>query len=301
MTEKNEMQVQVEEIAEGVKSFKENAASETEALKSEVAELKTAIARMDVAGGDDEDEGDAEQKAAFGAFLRKSRLNDVEEKAMSTLSNPDGGYAVPEEMANFIATRVFETSPMRQVANVVSMSSKTLDVRLDDDEAAAGWVAEAGTVSETNTPELGEISITAHKVYADPKISEELIQDADFDVEGWLQGKVSNKFSRTENTAFVNGTGVGQPTGFLTYPAWASAGTYERDALEQINSGDANLLTADGLIDLQNALIEDYQANAVFMMKRNTWGAVKKLKDSSGRYLFGETILANGEIRTETP
>ena len=122
----------------------------------------------------------------------------------------------------------------------------------------------------------------------------EMIEDAYLDVEGWLAGKVADKFARTQNTAFVSGTGVGQPRGFLTYAAWSAAGVYERDKIEQVNMGSAAALNADGLIELQNALKEGYQGNAVFGMKRTTFGAALQLKGSDN-YFFSPVLLANGQ------
>ena len=122
----------------------------------------------------------------------------------------------------------------------------------------------------------------------------EMIEDAYLDVEGWLARKVADKFARTQNSTFVTGNGVGQPRGFLTYAAWASEGVYERDKIEQVNMGSAAALNADGLIKLQNSLKEGYQGNAVFGMKRTTFGAALQLKGSDN-YFFSPVLLANGQ------
>jgi HK97 family phage major capsid protein len=122
----------------------------------------------------------------------------------------------------------------------------------------------------------------------------EMIEDAYLNVEAWLAGKVADKFARTQNTAFVNGTGTGQPRGFLTYAAWAAAGVYERDKIEQINMGSAAALNADGLIEVQNALKEGYQAAAVWGMKRTTFGAALQLKGSDN-YFFSPVLLRDGQ------
>ena len=106
---------------------------------------------------------------------------------------------------------------------------------------------------------------------------------------------MADKFSRTENTAFFSGSGVGRPRGFTTYDAWTVAGTYEQGKIEQVNSGSAGAVTGDGYIDLQYSLKERYQPNAVFMMKRATYGASLKLTDTNNQYLFGYDFLKNGQ------
>jgi HK97 family phage major capsid protein len=254
-------------------------------------------ARLDRPGSETKNEEMlTEHKDAFDKFMRSKSNGEIEilAKAMSTDVNPDGGYLVRPELANFVIDRVFETSPLRQVARVETIGSKSLEVLIDDNEAAARWVGEGASDGETDTPQLGLKEIVAHKQEADPKITIEQMQDAYLDVESWLQGKVADKFARSENTSFVNGTGVNQPRGFLTYAAGDSS--YTRGQIEQVNLGDASDVTADGLIELQNALKEPYQGRAVFGMERASFGNVLKLKGSDN-YFFSQTLLADGQLQ----
>ena len=94
----------------------------------------------------------------------------------------------------------------------------------------------------------------------------------------------------------MTGNGVAKPRGFTTYAAWASAGVYERDKIERIKTGAATAVAADGLINLQYALKEAYQANAVFGMKRATFGSVLKLKGSD-QFYFGPMLLKDGQAQ----
>ena len=81
---------------------------------------------------------------------------------------------------------------------------------------------------------------------------------------------------------FVNGTGTGQPRGFLTYDAGSS--TYDRSQIEQVNLGAAAALTGNGLIELQNSLKEPYQTGAAFMMKRSAYGELLKLMYTDNKF-----------------
>ncbi len=279
-------------------------------ITAKMEEMQKAQAKLEASmnrpGGESEKAMDADleqkHKAAFKQYISNGTLPDgfkagsegIEVKAMSTDVNPDGGYLVRPELSQIVIDRVFETSPLRQVANVEQTGAKSIDILIDDQEAAARWVGEGASGGETDTPELGQKSLVAHKIEADPRLTTEMIEDAYLDIEAWLGRKVADKFGRTQNTAFVDGNGVGKPRGFLTYPAQATGGTYERGAIHQVNMGSAATLNSDGLISVQNALKEAYQGSAVWGMKRATFGAALQLKGSDN-YFFSPVLLRDGQ------
>jgi len=271
-------------------------------MQAKQAKLEAALNRPDGGEGKGMDvEMEAKHRDLFRDYMAYGKTDGLKEtregieiKAMSTDVNPDGGYLVRPELSSTIVSRIFETSPLRQVANVERTGGKSIDILIDDNEAGARWVGEGASGGQTDTPQIGQKVIAAHKIEADPRMTTEMIEDAYLNVEAWLAGKVADKFARTQNTAFVNGTGTGQPRGFLTYAAWAAAGVYERDKIEQINMGSAAALNADGLIEVQNALKEGYQAAAVWGMKRTTFGAALQLKGNDN-YFFSPVLLANGQ------
>jgi hypothetical protein len=77
---------------------------------------------------------------------------------------------------------------------------------------------------------MGKYEITMQEQYANPKITQKMLDDSFFDVEGWLARKVANKMARTENTAYVNGNGILKPKGFLSYAARRQAVEGELEA-----------------------------------------------------------------------
>lgn len=268
----------------------EDTTKKIEEMQQKQAKIEAAVNRPEI-GAKSDAEAEKKSRDAFVAFMRdtKSGKSEMEIKAMSTDVNPDGGYLVRPQLVNQVVDRVFETSPLRQLANVITISSKSVEMLIDDEEAAASWEGEgASSASDSSTPQLGRKEIVAHKLATNPRITTELLQDSALDVEMWLVGKVTDKFARTENTAFVSGTGVASPRGFLTYSAWAAAGTYERNKIEQVTVGASGALSsADDLIDIQNALKEGYQARAAWGMKRATFGKVMKLKSTSQYNFLG--------------
>ena len=268
-----------------------DAVEKLQAMAQKQAALEAAMQRGDMGNGNPARE--AEAKAKLDDFLRKEgQKGMIEIKAMSTDSQPDGGYLVMPELSATVVSRVFETSPIRLVANVEQTGAKSRTFLIDDDEGSAEWAGEKAAATE-DTPDVGEKEIVAHNVRAKMNATADVLADAYVDLSNWLVQKGSDKIARTENTAFFTGNGVNRPRGLLTYAAWAAAGSYERDKIEQIVSGAATTVTAEGLIDTQYALKEAYQGGATWMMKRATFGAVIKLKGADNFY-FGPMMLAEG-------
>lgn len=241
------------------------------------------------------DGGEVEQyrtyKKAFRNYLRKNNAgSEIEEiKALSAGSDPDGGYLVTPDISGRIVQLINETSPMRQVANIVTIGTDRLEGTRDLDEVTTGWVAETDARTETDTPQIGQYAIPVHEQYAEPRATQRLLDDAMFNIEEWLAVKIADKFSRMENAAFVSGDGNGKPKGFLTYAAGVPDST-TFNVIEQVASGAAGAFAAgnpgDALINLIYSLKSVYRSNAVFMMKRATLAELRKLKDTDGNYIY---------------
>ena len=226
-------------------------------------------------------------------------LSADERKALSAGSDPDGGYLLPESTTGRMVAKIYEQSTMRQLANVQTISTDKLEGIIDNNEAGAGWVAELGSRSDSTTPQLGKYEIQAHEMYAMPKISQKLIDDASINVEAWLAGKVADKFARVEGTAFTTGTGTGQPRGLFSYTTAATAddtrawGQFEH--VKTGTNGAFNTTTkADPLFDLIGAFKDQYLQNATFLMRREMRTALRKLKGATSDLYLWEPGLAVG-------
>lgn len=211
------------------------------------------------------------------------------QKALSVDSDPDGGYLVTPQQSARIIEVVYETSPMRQVATVETISTDALEGLFDGDEAAAAWVSERGSRAETATPQLGQWRIPTHELYANPRATQKLLDDSAVDIEAWLARKVADKFARTENLAFVNGNGIGQPRGFTTYADGTTRGTIER-----IPSLDAATISAEGIINMVYSLKSAYRQGAVWVMNRATVGVIRTIRDESGGANTGQFMWQPG-------
>ncbi len=229
---------------------------------------------------------------AFATYLRRDERH-VPQAALSTGSDPDGGYLVPTTVSSRVITRVYETSPLRQYATVETIAGKELAIPRDEGEFGSGWVGETESRPETTTSQFGESKIMAHELYAAPRVTQSMVEDAGLDIEAWMANKVGDKFARAEATAFINGTGINQPRGLLTYASGTSNGQIER-----IVSGNGTAVTADGIKDLVYSLKDYYTANARFMMKRLTVRDVVKLKDGQNNYLWQMGDIKGGQPST---
>lgn len=242
----------------------------------------------------------AQYKSAFFSLVRHGdieRLSAEERKAMSAGSDPDGGFLLPAPTVGRMVKKLYDQSTMRQLANVQTISTDALEGIVDNDEADAGWVSEMGTRNDTDTPQVGKYRIEAHEMYAQPKVTQKLIDDAATDVEAWLAGKVADKFARVEGNAFWNGNGVGQPRGLAAYTTAATGdgsrawGTFEH-VITGAN-GDFHTTKADPLQDLLGAFKDQYLQNASFAMRREVRTKIRKLKEAtSDRYLWEPSLQA---------
>lgn len=228
--------------------------------------------------------------------------------AMSVGSDADGGFLAPSEMLSTVQTRLFETSDVRSVATVMTTSRNGVEFPLDvNSGTSGGWVKEKASRSETATPRLGMQSIETHEQYAEPQITQTLLDDAAVNVEAWLAGKIADILGRTENTSFVTGNGQNKPRGFLDYAAssvTADDATRNWGVLQYVPSGasagfpkvtDGALAdNPDSLITLISKLKPAYRANARWFMARSSEASVRKLKDAEGRYLVGFGDLKDG-------
>lgn len=239
-------------------------------------------------------------KSGFFKLVRSGNvesLNADERKAMQAGSDPDGGYLLPAPTVGRIVSKVYDQSVMRQLANVVTISANDLEGIVDNDEADAGWVSEIGSRADSGTPQVGKYKIEAHEMYAMPKVTQKLIDDAAVDVEAWLAAKVADKFARVEGAGFTTGNGVGQPRGLFSYTTAATAddtrawGTFEHVITGA--SGDFHTTKADPIQDLLGAMKDQYLQNAQFLMRREVRTKIRKMKETtSDRYLWEPSLQA---------
>lgn len=232
---------------------------------------------------------------AFEGFLRAGS-GGIETKAMSGASDAAGGYAVPREIDALVDATLKSVSPIRAIANVVTVGSAGYRKLIAAGGTPAGWAAETATRPETGTPIFHEIAPPSGELYANPAASQTMLDDAAFDVEAWLADEIAREFARAEGAAFVNGDGVGKPRGFLTLPTAATGdGTRAFGTLQHVASGAAGAFAAnpeEKLIDLVQALRPPYRQGASFVMNSATLARIRKMKTADGAFLWQPSLAA---------
>jgi HK97 family phage major capsid protein len=230
--------------------------------------------------------GLADYKAALEVYERHGRdaLTPDEIKTLSVGSDPDGGYWVTPDTTGRIVKKVYETSPIRQIASVQTISTDALEGIEDLGEAGAGYAGETAQGSDTTTPQIGKWTIPVYWIDTEPKTTQQLLDDAVVDVEGWLSDKVGDKLGRFENNEFVNG--ATKIRGFTSYPtaddsgsgvAWGSIGQ-----IKTAQNGDFPSSTpADKLFDLVGLVKEAYLANSRWVTRRSVITKIRKFKEST--------------------
>ena len=160
----------------------------------------------------------------------------------------------------------------------------------------SGWVAEDAARPLTDTPDFFEIVPPMGDLYANPAASQAMLDDAQFDVEGWLAGEVASEFARAEGAAFVGGNGTNKPKGFLSGTITNEAdGVRAFGTLQYLASGAAGAFAAsnpqDRLIDLIQTLRSPYRQGAVFVMNSATLAVIRKFKTSDGAFLWQPGLI----------
>lgn len=230
---------------------------------------------------------------AFMDYIRKgldSPLYDYERKSLSTTSDGDGGYLVPSGLHNRLYSTLQTTSVMRGLANIREISTSSLELLIDKGTADAGWVAETQDRDETKTPDLIKINIPAHEMYARPRATQKLLDDAMVNVEEWLAQKISQKMAAMENTAFIQGDGKISPRGILSYDT-VEKEAWEWGKLEEVKTGAKGSFKdkweVDSLLVLFHALKTPYLPGASWLMSRTAQMALRRLQDpGSHQYLW---------------
>ena len=216
-------------------------------------------------------------KEDFGRHLRgKAPIHNV----LSESTDADGGYLVPEEFEKQIIKGLDANNVIRNIAKVIT-THHDRKIPLAASHSVATWTAENAAFTESN-PTFGQNEIDAHKLTDLIRISVELLQDSEFDLEAYIAAEFARAFGIAEEQAFCVGTGAGQPTGIFT----AKGGQVG------VTAAANNAITADELVSLVYALKSPYRRNAKFLMNDATIAAIRKLKDGNGVYLWQPSLQA---------
>jgi len=249
-----------------------------------------------------------EYRKAFGRYLRKGRadgLEELQQKAMNTGSDPDGGFLVIPEMDAAIDRIAPTISTMSRLANTKVIGTAKYEKLIKTSGMAMRRVADGSTGGETTTPAFAKIAIEVHTAEVEPWVYNETLEDAIINLEADLAEEAAIGFAEGAGAEYITGNGVGKARGIAAYEMVANA-SYAWGKVGYIASGKAaafaSVAPADKVVSLQHSLKAQYRPGAVWLTNDATLGVMRQMKDGSGSYYlwnpdpagsFGGRFLGN--------
>lgn len=259
-----------------------------ERMEATLAQATRAPITANPGVGPDE-EGKAKPARASASYKRAfwdaMRLNTSPVEVRNALSegvDSEGGYLVPDEFERTLVQSLADQNIMRSLAKVIQTTSGDRKIPVVSTHGTATWLDEGKPYSESDEA-FTQISLSAFKLGTFLKISEELLNDAAFNVEQYLASEFARRIGAAEEEAFLVGDGKGKPTGIFNPTGGAETG---------VTSAKPTDISADELIDLHYSLRSPYRARAVWLMNDATVKTVRKLKDGNGQYLWQPALTA---------
>lgn len=243
-------------------------ADKLEELEVKMSRMQEALVREDIpfmSSGENK---------GFADYIRKGDISNLETKSLSS-AEEEGGYLVTPALYNKILAGLNARSPMRQLASVETISTNALDIIIEEGDFDCGWTLETSLRDETKTSRLKQKRIMVHELYAQPKATQRLLDDAAINIEQWLNERLQDSFVKAENKSFLKGDGNNQPFGIL-----------HNTEVEKVKTIEAGTINPEDILNLINSLEEDYLSGATFLMHRSTLSHLQKLQDNNGRFIW---------------
>ena len=222
-----------------------------------------------------------EYRKNFWDAMRSKFPNSAVVNALQVGTETEGGYLVPDEFERTLVEALEEENFFRRIATVIHSNSGDRKIPVVASKGSAAWIDEEGTYGESDDA-FGQISLGAYKLGTLIKVSEELLNDSAFPLEPYITREFARRIGTKEEEAFFTGDGAGKPTGILAATGGADVGVTTTGAS----------ITADDVIDLYYSLRVPYRKKAKWIMNDATVNALRKLKDTTGQYLWEPSLVA---------
>jgi HK97 family phage major capsid protein len=206
-------------------------------------------------------------------------------RTLSRLTAPAGQNTVPTTFYDQLIAHMIETSSILQAGVRVlnTTGGETIQIPKTTTHSTAGLVAEAAPIGVSD-PAFAQASLSAYKYGVMVQVSRELVDDSAVDLMGYLAEETGRALGNAFGAHLVVGTGVSQPRG-ISLDATLGVTTA---------TGVAGVPTGDNLIDLFYSLIAPYRnaPQAAWLMKDTSVGALRKVKDTTGQYIWQQGLVA---------
>jgi len=221
-------------------------------------------------------------RSSFWSAMRNGDVTPEIRNALQIGVDTKGGYLVPEEFEARLIDGLQEENVVRKLATVITTGGDH-QIPVIATKGTASWVAEEGAIPESDDT-FGRLTLGAFKLATTIKVSEELLNDSVFNIESYLAQGFATRIGSKEEEAFVIGDGAGKPTGIFHATGGGQLG---------VTTASATAITLDEVLDLFYSLKAPYRRNASFLMNDSTVKALRKLKDSTGQYIWQASVKEN--------
>ncbi|MFM9535702.1 phage major capsid protein [Lysinibacillus sp. 1 U-2021] len=253
-------------------------------IKREIAGLDKTIAALDEARSLDKKlpakqaEQRTQEEAETRAFENYIR-GVVEERADVNLTVGANGAVIPSSIANKIIQKVYDISPIYQLATRYNIAG-SLSIPYYDESAGTIEMAYADEFVEleSTSGRFTSIELKGFLAGALSKVSKSLVNNSQFDLVSFVVAKMAESIAKWIENQLLNGT-PNKITGLSTVK-------------QSVTAAAATVLTADELIDVQEEVPDAFQGNAIWIMNKTTRKAIRKLKDGQGNYLLNKDATA---------
>jgi len=210
-------------------------------------------------------------------------LSMAEFRALSKLAAGAGGNTVSTSFYNQLVAHLIEVSGVMMTGPTVLTTAGGESIQIPKTTAhSAGTLTAEAAVIAASDPAFGLVTLGAFKYATLFQVSNELLDDSGVDLEGYLSMQAGRALGNSFGVHLITGSGAAQPSGAVTGATVGVTG----------GAGVTGAFTSDNLIDLYFSVIAPYRnsPSAAWLMKDSTLGTVRKLKDTTGQYLWQPSL-----------
>lgn len=262
--------------------------AEQASLKDEVADIATKMNRLPADGKTDAEKAEGEYKAAFNGYLRKGddRMAPEQLKVLSTNPDSEGGYLMPRNLSTEILAAASQFAPIRALARIITISQgDSFEQPTLEGTMGVGRVGEKTARTDTSTHTFGKITIPTHEYYAQPPITQKMVDDVAVNVESFIQEKVGGAFDTLVADDYVEGDGINKPVGFTT------------KVTASVLSGTAGVITLAGMNKLYTKVKPAYRKNGTYAMNGATLASLLALAAASQQPLLMPNVQTGDGLK----
>ena len=222
-----------------------------------------------------------EERDDYNSFAEYIRCQAEKRADTSNLTKGDNGGVIPKTIVNKIIDKVEEISPVYKLATHYNIPG-TATIPTEDASADSITVAFATEFTDltSHSNKFGTIELTGYLYGALTKISKSLLKNSNFNLTNWVIAKMAKKIAKFLDGVLLNGA-TGKVNGI--------AGSYDSTNMNKALASKS-AVTSDELIDVQELVPDEYQADAIWIMNKKTRTAIRKLKDSDNNYLLNRDL-----------